>query len=656
MRGGRILWGQIAVVFTIVLVMTWAATQWVAFRLGFQPQLGNPWFELAGLPIYYPPAFFWWWFSFDAYAPAIFVEGGIIAVSGGFLAIAAAILMSIIRAREARNVATYGSARWAEDKEIRAAGLLGPDGVLLGRYHRDYLRHDGPEHVLCFAPTRSGKGVGLVVPTLLTWPASAIVHDIKGENWTLTAGFRAKHGRVLLFDPTNARSSAYNPLLEVRQGEWEVRDVQNIADILVDPEGSLDKRNHWEKTSHSLLVGAILHVLYAEKDKTLAGVANFLSDPRRPVEATLRAMMDTPHLGEAGVHPVIASSARELLNKSENERSGVLSTAMSFLGLYRDPVVARVTARCDWRIADLVGSRQPVTLYLVVPPSDINRTKPLIRLILNQIGRRLTEELTTSGKRHRLLLMLDEFPALGRLDFFESALAFMAGYGLKGFLIAQSLNQIERAYGPNNAILDNCHVRVSFATNDERTAKRVSDALGTATELRDSTNYAGHRLAPWLGHLMVSRQETARPLLTPGEIMQLPPTDEIVMVAGTPPIRATKARYFEDARFQERILTPPDLVAAPLAPSPSADDWSGRVVVAESHSAPAAADGAEGDPANAGIRREPELPSQEEIVAPPSSPEQDEPDVDAAKARTMRQRMRMVARQVALNPDDGIDL
>ena len=662
MRGGRILWGQIAVVFTIVLVMTWAATQWVAFRLGFQPQLGNPWFALAGWPVYYPPAFFWWWFSFDAYAPAIFVEGAIIAASGGFIAIAAAILMSIIRAREARNIATYGSARWAEDREIRDAGLLGPDGVVLGRHSQDYLRHDGPEHVLCFAPTRSGKGVGLVVPTLLTWPGSCIVHDIKGENWTLTAGFRAKHGRVLLFDPTNAGSSAYNPLLEVRQGEWEVRDVQNIADILVDPEGSLDKRNHWEKTSHSLLVGAILHVLYAERDKTLAGVANFLSDPRRPVEATLRAMMDTPHLGEAGVHPVIASSARELLNKSENERSGVLSTAMSFLGLYRDPVVARVTARCDWRIADLVGSRHPVTLYLVVPPSDINRTKPLIRLILNQIGRRLTEELATSAKRHRLLLMLDEFPALGRLDFFESALAFMAGYGIKGFLIAQSLNQIERAYGPNNAILDNCHVRVSFATNDERTAKRVSDALGTATELRDSTNYAGHRLAPWLGHLMVSRQETARPLLTPGEIMQLPPTDEIVMVAGTPPIRATKARYFEDARFQERILTPPDLTAAPLAPSPSADDWSGRVVAAESRSAIDAADGTEGDPANAGIRREPELPSQEEIVAPPPSPEQefefldDEPDVDAAKARAMRQRMRMVARQVAMNPDDGIDL
>jgi type IV secretion system protein VirD4 len=442
---------------------------------------------------------------------------------------------------------------------------------VLGRYDRDYLRHDGPEHVLCFAPTRSGKGVGLVVPSLLTWPGSAIVHDIKGENWQLTAGFRARHGRVLLFDPTNPKSSAYNPLLEVRRGEWEVRDVQNIADILVDPEGSLEKRNHWEKTSHALLVGAILHVLYAEDDKTLAGVAAFLSDPKRPIESTLDAMMKTSHLGEAGPHPVIASAARELLNKSDNERSGVLSTAMSFLGLYRDPVVAEVTRRCDWRINDMVGGKLPTTLYLVVPPSDINRTKPLIRLILNQVGRRLTEDLQAKAGRHRILLMLDEFPALGRLDFFESALAFMAGYGLKSFLIAQSLNQIEKAYGPNNSILDNCHVRVSFATNDERTAKRVSDALGTATEMKAMKNYAGHRLSPWLGHLMVSRSETARQLLTPGEIMQLPPTDEIVMVAGTPPIRAKKARYYEDVRFKERILPPPEL-ARPAEGRP--DDWS----------------------------------------------------------------------------------
>ncbi len=663
MSGSRVLWGQVAIVLAIVLTAIWCATEWTAWRLGFQAQLGQPWFVVAGWPAYYPPIFFWWWFSFDAYAPSIFLEGAMIAVSGGLISIVVAITLSVIRARDAKNIITYGSARWAEPNEIKAAGLLGADGVVLGRYDRDYLRHDGPEHVLCFAPTRSGKGVGLVVPTLLTWPGSTIIHDIKGENWGLTAGFRSRHGRVLLFDPTDPTSSTYNPLLEVRRGDKEVRDVQNIADILVDPEGALDKRNHWEKTSHSLLVGAILHVLYAEADKTLAGVANFLSDPKRPVEATLRAMMNTPHLGEAGVHPVIASSARELLNKSDNERSGVLSTAMSFLGLYRDPVVAKVTARCDWRIADLVTGDRPVSLYLVVPPSDINRTKPLIRLLLNQVGRRLTEDLTTSANRHRLLLMLDEFPALGRLDFFESALAFMAGYGIKSFLIAQSLNQIEKAYGANNSVLDNCHVRVAFATNDERTAKRVSDALGTATEMRDSTNYAGHRLSPWLGHLMVSRQETARPLLTPGEVMQLPPADELLLVAGVPPVRAKKARYYEDARFRERILPPPKPAAAKGSAKSPADDWSALTIPTASAGAMTGpGTGPITDPANAGIRREPELPEHEEI-APPEHPAigefallDDEPDTDAVKSRSLRRQVTSVARQATMDPADGIEL
>jgi len=662
MPATKILWGQIITVLTIILICVWGATEWVAWRLAFQPELGAPWFRLFGFPFYLPPSFFWWWYGYDAYAPEIFIEGAYIAASGGFISVAVAIFMSVWRAREARQVETYGSARWAGKEEVKSAGLLGPDGVVLGRYDSHYLRHDGPEHVLCFAPTRSGKGVGLVVPSLLTWPGSAIVHDIKGENWQLTAGFRAQHGRVLLFDPTNAKSSAYNPLLEVRRGEWEVRDVQNIADILVDPEGSLEKRNHWEKTSHSLLVGAILHVLYAEADKTLAGVAAFLSDPKRPIESTLAAMMTTAHLGEAGQHPVIASAARELLNKSDNERSGVLSTAMSFLGLYRDPVVAEVTRRCDWRIGDIVGGKYPTTLYLVVPPSDINRTKPLIRLILNQVGRRLTEDLQAKAGRHRLLLMLDEFPALGRLDFFESALAFMAGYGLKSFLIAQSLNQIEKAYGANNSILDNCHVRVSFATNDERTAKRVSDALGTATEMKAMKNYAGHRLSPWLGHLMVSRSETARPLLTPGEVMQLAATDEIVMVAGTPPIRAKKARYYEDGRFKERILPPPGLVA-PKQVRP--DDWTTlhvppRPRLAEVKAMTGTADD---DPTESEHRRQPELsrvkPPEKQV--PIDNPfeidaDRDEIEDDTARNSRVNRLMQGVARQVSLDPNDGMDL
>jgi len=581
----KFLIGQILFIFAIAIGGVWFATEWTAWHLGFQAQLGMPWFRVFSFPFYYPWRLFEWWYAYDAYAHGVFNKAGAIAATSGFLGCAVAIVGSLWRARQVGHATTYGSSRWANTLEVRKAGLFKPFGVFLGQLDGEYLRHNGPEHVMAFAPTRSGKGVGLVVPTLLSWNESVVIHDIKGENWQLTAGWREQFSHCILFNPTDARSARYNPLLEVRKGSNEVRDVQNIADILVDPEGALERRNHWEKTSHALLVGAILHVLYAEEEKTLARVASFLSDPLRSFEHTLRAMMATNHLGtleKPMVHPVVASAAREVLNKSHNERSGVLSTAMSFLGLYRDPTVAKATSSCDWRIADLMDAENPVSLYLVIPPSDISRTKPLVRLILNQIGRRLTEKLEgdpAKRRRHELLMMLDEFPALGRLDFFETALAFMAGYGIRAYLIAQSLNQISKAYGEINSILDNCHVRIAFSSNDERTAKRVSDALGTATELRAQRNYAGHRLSPWLAHVMVSRQETARPLLTPGEVMQLPPSDELVLISGLPPIRAKKLRYYQDENFISRVSPAPALKGGPYQdkPDPRLDDWSGQV-------------------------------------------------------------------------------
>ena len=652
MQASGVLVGQVLLVLGIVLLGTWGATQYVASALAYQAQLGTPWFLLVDHPVFYPWQFLHWWYFYDVYAPHIFATGGLIAAGSSLVAVAVAIAMSVWRSRQSQLVTTYGSARWAADEEVDAAGLTGAAGVFLGRHAMSYLRHEGPEHVMVFAPTRSGKGVGLVVPTLLTWPGSAVIHDIKGENWTLTAGWRSRFSHCVLFNPTDVRSAAYNPLLEVRRGAHEVRDVQNIADILVDPEGALEKRNHWEKTSHALLVGAILHVLYAGSEKTLRGVANFLSDPARTFEHALHRMMTTRHLPE-GPHPVVASAAREVMNKSENERSGVLSTAMSFLGLYRDPTVAEVTSRCDWRIADLISAEHPVSLYLVVPPSDISRTKPLIRLLLNQIGRRLTESLDGSdgiARKHKLLLMLDEFPALGRLDFFESALAFMAGYGLRAFLIAQSLNQIDKAYGPNHAILDNCHVRIAFATNDERTAKRISDALGTATELKAQRNYAGHRLAPWLGHLMVSRQETARPLLTPGEVMQLPPDDAVVMVSGHPPIKAKKIRYYADANFIGRVLPPPVLTESGFTDSPAArpNDWSGQLALFADSDGALLASGLPGDS---------DLPAL--ANKPASKPSTDvgllDDDEAAVTTRPVLKANR-AARMAALDPNDGISL
>jgi type IV secretion system protein VirD4 len=622
----KVLVGQVLIVFAIVIATLWFATQWAAAQLGYQPQLGTPWVSVVSYPVYYPWRLFEWWYAFDAYAPRLFNEAGAIAAGGGVAGIIVAVIGSLWRARQNRLVTTYGSSRWATHREVEEARLFHPAGVFLGRLAGNYLRHDGPEHVMAFAPTRSGKGVGLVIPTLLSWTESTVVHDIKGENWQLTAGWRSRFSHCLLFNPTDARSARYNPLLEVRKGPDEVRDVQNIADILVDPEGALERRSHWEKTGHSLLVGAILHVLYAEEEKTLARVATFLSDPRRSFEHTLRAMMATNHIGTSDkpvVHPVIASAAREVLNKSDNERSGVLSTAMSFLGLYRDPVVAATTSACDWRITDLVDTERPVSLYLVIPPSDISRTKPLVRLVLNQIGRRLTERLEgdpAKSRKHHLLMMLDEFPALGRLDFFETALAFMAGYGIRAYLIAQSLNQISKAYGENNAILDNCHVRIAFSSNDERTAKRISDALGTATELRAQRNYAGHRLAPWLSHVMVSRQETARQLLTPGEVMQLPPADELVMISGLAPIRAKKLRYYEDRNFTARVSLAPALSDGGYADRPPArsNDWSGQVrgtdTRLEKTLAPEVAVTGDEDEANGGLQRHPGLAGEDDIV------------------------------------------
>ncbi len=667
----KLLIGQILVVFAIVFAGVWGGTQWAAAMLAYQPELGRPWAVVGDVPLYRPWALFAWWYHFGAYAEPVFDKAGMLAGASGFVGCAAAIFGSLWRARQASNVTTYGSARWATRGEIDQAGLHGDAGVLLGRIGDRYLRHAGPEHVMAFAPTRSGKGVGLVVPTLLSWTGSTVVHDIKGENWALTAGWRSRFSHCLLFNPTDSRSAKYNPLLEVRRGANEVRDVQNIADILVDPEGALERRNHWEKTSHSLLVGAILHVLYAEEAKTLARVATFLSDPQRSFASTLRNMMSTNHLGDNNnprVHPVVASAARELLNKSENERSGVLSTAMSFLGLYRDPTVADVTSRCDWRIADLIEGERPLSLYLVIPPSDISRTKPLIRLVLNQIGRRLTEHLDapgTASRKHQLLMMLDEFPALGRLDFFETSLAFMAGYGIRAFLIAQSLNQIEKAYGDHNSILDNCHVRVAFATNDERTAKRISDALGTATEQRAMRNYAGHRLAPWLAHVMVSRQETARALLTPGEVMQLPATDELVLISGLAPIRATKLRYFQDQNFATRVAPAPTLGEGRYVdrPKPRSNDWGSSARLPDARLGRGEDAVAEGEDGGMQQERHPGLPDERpakpvEVDAAQAVAVSDDDGDLAADQRAMDQArgLNPIARGYGLNESSGRDL
>lgn len=584
MGAGRIYWGQIVAVLFAFLASAVAATQWTADALGYQAQLGAPDAILFDVRLYAPWKFLLWWYWYDAYAREVFETAAIIFLTGVGLSVATAFGFSLWRSREARHADTYGTARWATTRDVKRLNLTTGDGVILGAWNKSILRHDGADHVLVVAPTNTGKSVGVSLPTGLVWRHSYVALDLKGENWSVTSGLRSSFGPVFRFAPTEAGAHRYNPLTQIRRGDAEVRDAQILADMLVDPEGSLRERSHWQLRAFELLVAVILWTLYSEQRKSLAHVAELLADPRRPVADLLELMLASPIKGGAP-HPVVAAGARQLLDMAEAERSGVVSTALGYLALYRDPILARATEVSDFAIEDIVTGARPVSLYLVIPPEEISRLKALLRLVLNQILKRLTEIAGASeGSGRRVLLMLDEFPQLGKLDFFEHALAYIRGYGIKACLVAQSLNQIAQAYGENSSILDNAHVRVAFACNDERTAKRISDMLGQTTETRSQMNYAGSRMAPWLGHTMVSRQEVPRPLLTPGEVMQLPAAEALVLTGGSPPIRARKVRYFEHPAFRSRLR--PEVAFPPTRGPGVPTSWDGLTASA-SNSAPA---------------------------------------------------------------------
>ena len=587
-----------------------ASTQYVAGQLRYHSHLGAPVTRLAGVPVYWPWAWLEWDERMRRFAPRVFATASLVTY-GAMAGVLVPLLAVAFRpGRGARGSTSHGSARWGTTAELRDGGMLGAEGVVLCQTDRArfeswlddkgglrwtmgrsgwLVRHDGPEHVFVFAPTRSGKGIGIVMPTLFGWGQSALIYDVKKELWSLTAGYRRKFSYCWRFEPTAPDSVRFNPLFEIRRGDNEVRDTQVIADILVDPDGAGTKWDHWQTTAHALLVGTILHVLYAEPDKTLAGVGAFLADPNRSQVQTLGRMLNTNHL-PSGPHPVVAQVARSMLNKAENELSGVVSTATSCLDLFRDPLVARSTGTSDFRIADLMNLDHPVSLYLVVPPSDLSRLRRLIRLVLNQVGQRLTERMEfatgpatkrsfletlraamappkrdgapaagpNKGYRHRLLLLIDEFTSLGKLDFFETQLAFCAGYGLKCFMVAQSLNQLQKTYGDKNSILDNSHIRVTYAANDEITARRISDLVGQATLTKRQKSFSAAKL---LGGRTVSEseQEFARPLLTADEVLRLPFDEAILLVSGMAPYRAKKVMYYLDRRFSGRAgLPPPD--------------------------------------------------------------------------------------------------
>lgn len=603
-------WPAVILGLLLLLAVNIGATQFIAHRFQYQQLLGRPFLTYRSASFYQPFAWTLWVFkhsgSKDPRVRLPMLSGALIVVAGSAVTIMVVYGLNLRRARKLSGNAQdlHGSARWATARDIRATGLLdASQGAYVGGWHNPgakrlhYLRHNGPEHVLAFAPTRSGKGVGLVIPTLLAWSESAVVYDIKGENWARTAGFRAQRGHLCFkFSPVEvANGSRFNPLAEVRTGTpRDVSDAQNIAGMIVRTGEDSPQERYWQDAAASITTGMILHVCYAadaeRRVACLADLAAVFTRPGQSFRDTLAELENYPHdplrqqqwrtsEGEqTATHPVVREKVREMLDKEDKDFSGVLSTAKTALSLYSDPLVAKNTSASDFTIDDLVNHQRPVSLYLVVPPSDKIRLRPLIRLIFTMIVNRLTEKMDFEGSaqkrnRYRLLFMIDEFPSLKRMEVFADALSYMAGYGLKAYLITQDIRQIVDEYGPNESIVSNCHVRVAYAPNQYDTAELLSKMTGTKTVQKATFNFSGSRLAPIADHMSATVDQVERPLVTPDEVMRLKPPkkaghgagerivapgDMLIFASGHYPIYGTQILYFTDPVLSKRAeIAPP---------------------------------------------------------------------------------------------------
>ena len=404
----------------------------------------------------------------------------------------------------------------------------------------------------------------------------------------MTAGWRKQHAKnkVLLFEPAASEQGlCWNPLDEIRLNtDHEVGDVQNLANLIVDPDGK-GLESHWQKTAFALLVGLILHALYkamnSDSSATLPSIDAMLADPTRDIGDLWTEMITYKHMGGRN-HPAVGSAARDMMDRPEEEAGSVLSTAKSYLVLFRDPIVAENVSKSEFRIKDLMHHDDPVSLYIVTQPNDKARLRPLVRILVNMIVRLSADKLAfkdglpVGQYKHRLLVMLDEFPSLGRLEILQESLAFVAGYGIKCYLICQDINQLksrETGYGHDESISSNCHVQNAFPPNRIETAEHLSRLTGQTTVIKEQITTSGHRTAAMMGHVSRTIQEVQRALLTPDECLRMPGPrknakgeieeagDMVISVAGFPAIYGRQPLYFKDPVFKARAAIPAPVVS-----------------------------------------------------------------------------------------------
>lgn len=550
-----------------------AATQAFAWLYRHAPVLGPAFRPAEGVALYPPWAIIVWRLDFadeaaralSACAPLILVGAaaglglGVLAEGGG-------------RLRRRRG--------WGGLADARAAGLTAGGGCVLGLFGRRLLATTDLRPTLVTGGTRSGKGRGHVMPTLLSWPSSVLVHDPKRELWRLSAGWRARFSHALFFDPRDPASACWNPLAEVPPGPGELAHVQRLVSILSDPGGGRDDEAIWDRAASEILEAVILHVLYTaeDADKTLLTVRALLADLDQAAEVMARTRHRKDASGRPETHPFIATAAKGYAAMHDRFRTSVQGTARSYLKWLAGEDIERALSRSDFAMADLMCAAHPVSLYVQVAPADAAALRPLVRLLFYAAAQALTveEKAAADGraKQHNLLMLMDEFPLLGRVSFFEKSLRLLSGYGVKVMFVAQSLNDIVETYGPNNTLLDNCAVYTAFSALDPLTQEKVSKLTGSVLEARTSRSSPAGLSQ---GRSSVSRSEVERPLLEPGEVRALPEDVQLVFAAGIRPLRARKLRYDRCEPFRSRACdAAPDQAAGLDGPPVGPHPWAGR--------------------------------------------------------------------------------
>lgn len=454
----------------------------------------------------------------------------------------------------------HGEARFATHDEIQQAGLYGERGVIVGKVGRRYLVYGGQEFVLLAAPTRSRKGVSIVLPNLLHYDESVVVLDIKMENFAYTSKFRQAHGhKIYLFNPFGAdgQTHRWNPLDAVdRDPNRRVGEIQAIGQVLYPTEQIKDA--FWNASARNLFLGLTLYVM--EKPSlpcSLGEVLRQASGKGQPIKDYLQDLITTRAKSDAPLSEDCTAALHRFCATSENTMAGILATLTAPLTIFSNPIVDAATSATDFDLKQVRAQR--MSIYVGIPANRLSDAALLVNLFFSQLIHYNTVDLpaTNPNLKHQCLVILDEFPAIGRVNILAKAVGFMAGYNLRLLPIIQSLSQLESVYGEKDArtFVTNHACQILFAPREQRDAQYYSQMLGTYTAEAISTGTS--RPLGWSNGKQASssstRSEQARPLLLPQEVKELGDQRAIINLMHTKPILCDKARFYAEPVFIDRL-------------------------------------------------------------------------------------------------------